>query len=586
MAAMIARMVHPDPRRLPAPGPLIRILALIGVAVVVGALASLGAIAFVEAVGWMNDALLISPRTRVQHAGSGWLAPAATVAVPALGGLLVGALLARGARGAPLGPPAVIRAVQFRERLPSGRRGAVSTAAAAVSLGFGASVGQYGPMVYLGAMVGEAAGRLGARIPNLPAIAMACGVASAIATAFNAPIAGLVFAHEVVLRHWATQAFAPTTVAAVIGWVIATLGFERAPLFLVEFDGVARGYEFALFALLGALSAGVAMLFMGLVLRAGRAAASSRLPASLRPGAAGLALGLTALWLPDVLGVGAEALRFATIEGAYAPGELALLVAAKMAVTALCVGFGFAGGVFSPALLIGVLSGALAWTGLAAAGLPVSHVAVYAICAMMAVASPVIGAPLTTILIVFELTRNYDLTVAAMVSVVVSNLIAHRLFGRSLFDVQLARAGVDLSAGRDRAQLAVMPVARCLAGDFPALRLEEPLAAATARLRASEWLTGFVVDADGVFHGVLREPDAVAASPGARVADLLRPAAVVLGETTSVLEAMRRLEGFVGDGAPLVDAEGRLRGVVTESAVLGAYLEVSQRLREEENAAL
>ena len=118
------------------------------------------------------------------------------------------------------------------------------------------------------------------------------------------------------------------------------------------------------------------------------------------------------------------------------------LVAAKIGLTALCIGFGFAGGVFSPALLIGILFGALFWTVLnGLTGIETSGIAVYAICGMMALTSPVIGAPLTTILIVFELTRNYDLTIAAMVAVVFSNLIAYRTFGRSLFDVQLGRVG-------------------------------------------------------------------------------------------------------------------------------------------------
>jgi len=242
------------------------------------------------------------------------------------------------------------------------KAGVVSTAAAAVSLGFGASVGQYGPMVYLGAMVGDLAARLRLRVPNLPAIAIACGVAAAISTAFNAPIAGLVFAHEVVLRHYSTQAFAPTTVASCIGYILANVVFERPALFLIKFDGVQHGHEFALFGVLGMLAAGAAIGFMVLIQKSGWIAACSQIPRATRPAVAGLVLGMTALWLPDVLGVGKETLRFATIEGAFEANELLLLVVAKILLTALCIGFGFAGGVFSPALLIGILLGAWFWT--------------------------------------------------------------------------------------------------------------------------------------------------------------------------------------------------------------------------------
>ena len=148
--------------------------------------------------------------------------------MPTVGGLLVGlAHRYLSPAGRPLGPPDVIRAVQFNAALPDARSGLVSTATAALSLGAGASVGQYGPMVYLGALIGGAARRLRLGVPNLPAIAVSCGVAAAIATAFNAPIAGLVFAHEVVLRHYATQAFAPVTVASATGYVIANVVFDR-----------------------------------------------------------------------------------------------------------------------------------------------------------------------------------------------------------------------------------------------------------------------------------------------------------------------------------------------------------------------
>jgi CIC family chloride channel protein len=538
----------------------------------------LAAIGLTDAVLWLNDVLLIAPRSRVQFEDAGMLVPLATVTVPALGGLLV-ALIWRylSPAGRPLGPPDVIHAVQFEQALPNLRSGTASTFAAMVSLGFGASVGQYGPMVYLGAMLGGLVRRLRLGVPNLPAIAVACGVAAAIATAFNAPVAGLVFAHEVVLRHYSTQAFAPTTVSAVTGYVLANVVFERPALFLVRFDGVQHGYEFALFGLLGLLCAGLAMLFMRLILRIASLAAQSRLPALLRPMAAGLALGLTALWLPDVLGIGKEALRFATIEGAFGAGELAVLVTAKIALTALCIGLGFAGGVFSPALLIGIFFGALFWTAIDSTGLaPTSGVAVYAICGMMALTSPVIGAPLTTILIVFELTRNYDLTIAAMVAVVFSNLIAHRFFGRSLFDVQLARRGTDLSAGRDRARLQAMPITSCLTRDMVRANVNEPMEDIQSRLAAAPWSEAYLTDAKGRFAGVLAQGDKA-----------VKPPALMFDDTTTVLEAMQALRGFIGDAIPVVDHDtGKLIGVVSEASVIEAYLDISQTLRREENAVL
>ncbi len=572
---MVADELDPAPEVAP---PAQRMLILTLCALGIGGAASLAAIALIEAVEWLNRVLLIAPRARVQYEDARMIVPLATVCVPAIGGLIVALMLRYlSPLGRPLGPPAVIQSVQFETPLPDLRSGLTSTLAAMVSMGFGASVGQYGPMVYLGAMLGGVVRRLRLGVPNLPAIAVACGVAAAISTAFNAPIAGLVFAHEVVLRHYSTQAFAPTTISAVTGYVLANVIFERPALFLVQFEGVQHGHEFLLFGALGVLCAGLAIVFMRLVLRMTAMAGQMGIPQMLRPAAAGLALGLTALWLPDVLGVGKEALRFATIEDAFGAGELAVLVAAKIALTALCIGFGFAGGVFSPALLIGILFGALFWTAIDGTGaLSTSGIAVYAICGMMALTSPVIGAPLTTILIVFELTRNYDITIAAMVSVVVSNLIAHRVFGRSLFDVQLARAGADLSAGRDRARLQAMPVSTCLTGDIIVATQDIPVDEIHARLDSSPWSEAYLTDSDGRFTGVL-----------SRSARKPHVPSLQFHDGTTVLEAMQALRGFIGDAIPVIHRDtGKLIGVVSEASVIEAYLDISQSLRREENAVL
>lgn len=555
-------------------------------ALTVGAVASLLAIAFVECVAWLNTVFLISPRARVQVEGAPWMLTVATLIVPTIGGLAVGlAHRYLSPAGRPLGPTDVIRAVQFRTRLPDIQSGLVSTATAALSLGAGASVGQYGPMVYLGALIGDLAQRVDSRIPNLAAIAVSCGVAAAIATAFNAPIAGLVFAHEIVLRHYATQAFAPVTVASATGYFIANVVFERSPLFLLEFPGVAHGYEFALFAVLGICVALIAVGFMRLLLRTARMFADSVVRPEIRPAIAGLAVGATALVLPDVLGIGTETLRFTTIGDAFGQTELLVLVIAKIALTALCIGAGFAGGVFSPALLIGSLFGALFWSVVAgSAGVPTSGVAVYAVGGMMAFASAVIGAPLACILIVFELTRNYDITIAAMVAVVFSNLVAHRIFGRSLYDVQLAQSGLDFSMGRDHARLAQRMVIELVARDAITVETDAPLLTVRQRLAGSGWHEAFVIDKQKRFAGMFSP---VSVYDCNTVGEALSKPLMVFDETTSIAEAMERLRSFHGDAVPVVEREsGRYLGAVAESAVVAAWLDEAAGQRSEENASL
>lgn len=563
----------------------IAVMSFVGLGV--GGLASLASLAFIDALFWLNNLLLVSAYSRIQYEAQPELLSAATVLVPTIGGLIVGQIVVRFvAERRGLGPPDAILAVQTRDPPPSLKSGAASTLAALVSLGCGASVGQYGPLVYLGTLVGSLAQRLQLGVRDLQSVAIACGVAAAISTAFNAPIAGLVFAHEVILRHYSLRAFAPVTVAAATGYVIANVILERPALFLVEFAGVQHGHEFVLFAVEGVLAAYLAAGFMALIGLSGRMAQRSRVPASLRPALAGLLLGLVALQIPEVLGIGKETLRFATIEGAFESSELAVLVAAKLAVTALCVGFGFVGGVFSPALLIGVLFGALfgmVWPEV----VPLAHSGIvpYAICGMMALTSPVIGAPLTTILIVFELTRNYDLTIAAMVAVVFSNLVAYRMFGRSLFDVQLAARGFDLSLGRDKAILGVRRVAANVSPDYIAMRADETIGALRARLNAAGRSEAVVLDTDGLFQGHIRLQDVLDAPDAASLGALARTDDLVFDEATTIWEAMERIRDFVGEAVPLVDRNGRLVGVVPEGAVIEGYMEAVHDLRREENAA-
>ena len=569
-----------------------RIASIAVLGMVVGVLTSLAAIAFVELVAVLNEWLLISPRSRFMVDDAGLLL-LATVCVPALGGLIVGVLHRFIPERRSHGPPDVIRAVHGLDGRVPARSGFLSALASVVSLGAGASVGQYGPLAHLGATLGSLVARVSPHSRWMATVGVGCGVAAAISTAFNAPIAGIVFAHEVILRHYSLRAFAPITVAATIGHVVANVVFERPPLFRVEAITVSSAPEFLGFILIGAGGAFVAVLYMRAILFS--AGSPEKLPVAdyLKPMLAGAVLGLVAIWLPDILGIGKETLRFAVIDHAFAPGELAFLLAAKILATALCIGFGFAGGVFSPALLIGILFGALAGNGAELLlGDLRSDIAIYAICGMVAVTSAVIGAPLTTILIVFELTRNYDLATAAMVSVVFSNLVSYRIFGRSLFDVQLRMRGFDLSAGRDKVMLDHRLIAGYVTRDYTALAPDTSLGEAKSRLLEAHSHEGYVVDAGGFYLGTVKLEELVTQEesgglgPDATVTRLAKPEALILTAETSIWAAMEQMGDFVGESIPVLEDGdgGRMLGVVYEASIVKAYLDTTNDIRREENA--
>ena len=572
------------------PNTAVRILRIAILGMVTGTLASLAAIGFVDLVLLLNEWLLVSPRSRFMQEDTRLLL-LATIVVPAVGGLIVGIAHRYIPEHRALGPSDVIRAVQGPDGRILLRSGFLSALTSVVSLGAGASVGQYGPLTHLGATFGSLVARLNRHAGMTVTVWVGCGVAAAISTAFNAPIAGIVFAHEVILRHYSLRAFAPITVAATMGHVMANVVFERPPLFRVESIAASSAPEFLGFIAIGVVGAFVAVLYMRAILVSTRIARRLPIADHFKPMLAGALLGVAAIGMPDILGIGKETLRFAVIDHAYSSGELALLLVAKIAATALCIGFGFAGGVFSPALLTGILFGALAGNGAELAlGELRSDVAIYAICGMVAVASAVMGAPLTTILIVFELTRNYDLATAAMVSVVFSNLVSYRIFGRSLFDVQLRTRGFDLSAGRDKVILERWLIESWVTRDFVALAPDTPIGEAKARLLRARRHEGYVVGADGAYLGAVTLAEIVASEEGGlpgegTAARLAKRDGLFFTPKTSVWDAMERMGDYVGESIPVVEDGGpRLLGVVFEAAIVKAYLDAMKNIRREEHA--
>ena len=560
-----------------------RMAAISLVGLVVGLASALATIGFVELVRYLNDILFVSPSSRAGlDPNQLWMI---TVVVLTAGGLIVGLALQYGVEGGmQTGPVDTIYAVQLQEHLPSPRSGLISTAAAILSLGCGASVGQYGPLVYLGTLVAQLTNRLPFRLSDARSIAIACGVAAAISTAFNAPIAALIFTHEVILRHYSLRMFTAVTVASACGYLVANEIFQHPPLFLIAFDGSFRGVEFFLFALEGIACGTLAVLFMKLLQYASKLSSRIKTAAAIRPMIAGFIMSLVALQVPEVLGAGQEVFSQASQDGAYTADALLLILVTKLLVTILCIGFGFAGGVIFPALLIGVLFGAL--FALLVPGQLLndySGLSVYAVCGMVALTSPVIGAPMTALLMVFELTRNYEITIAAMVAIVFANLIAYHWYGRSLYDFQLRERGIDLSMGRERAYLMHHTVANYVTDSLPVVPSDISLSELRDRMAAKSTASAVVIDHDRKYLGLVLQHQLRDQHDNASIGSIEIEAATEFNESTSIWDAMETMRGYIGEAIPVVDSvNGRYLGAIPESVVINAYLDAAQELRREE----
>ncbi|MFQ5783367.1 MAG: chloride channel protein [Alphaproteobacteria bacterium] len=387
------------------------------------------------------------------------------------------------------------------------KAGLGAAAAAATSIGFGASVGREGPVVHLGAML---ASRIALRLrlgQSAALTLLGCGVASAVAASFNAPIAGVFFALEVIVGHYALAAFAPVVVASVTGTIIARIHLGDFPAFIVPDLAIASFAEFPAFVLLGLVSAGVAGVFMWSTMFAEDTLGRTPLPPWSRPMVGGAAVGLIAIFFPQVLGVGYEATDLALKE-AFPLWLLIGLAVTKTVATAISIGSGFAGGVFSPSLFIGAMTGGA--FGIIAGSLfpeiAMSHGA-YTIIGMGAVASAVLGAPISTILIVFELTGDYGITIAVMVASAVSSLIAQQVPGKSFFHWQLERRGIDIKRDRAQTLLKTIRVREVMNETVRRIPRDMKLGEIDELLRLDPYGAFFVVDGDGRLHGSLTFAD-------------------------------------------------------------------------------
>ena len=269
------------------------------------------------------------------------------------------------------------------------------------------------------------------------------------------------------------------------------------------------------------------------------------------------------------------------LDGMYQLPALILLLIAKIAMTALCIGFGLFGGVFSPALFVGVAVGGVISQAAIFLGVPDLSVAI-SIAAMAAVAANVIGAPVAAVLIILELTQSYAYAVAALMAVMASMLLTHRLFGHSFFDRQLLDRGIDLSLGREAIALAQHTLETHLCDDY--IKIDETTSglAALELMRQAEQTEAYVVSDSGRLAGKLSVHQAIQAD-NQTVFQFADADPVLLNLDDSLQHAMHTVSDFVGESVPIIDRETReLLGVITEGDLFKAVIDVQSTVRHQE----
>ncbi|MEM6847308.1 MAG: chloride channel protein [Pseudomonadota bacterium] len=463
-----------------------RNIELYCLALLVGSAVGLAAVAFRMAINGVQWLWLGTVSERIVGAVTQqpWYL---VLAAPICGGIVVGLFNQFVLAGKRPGGVADVIEASARDGQGLGRvTGFWSAVSTAISLGSGASAGREGPVIHLGATLAAAFTRLTTLPPNCGRIILACGVASAISASFNAPIAGVLFAHEVILRHYALRAFVPITIAAVCGTLVGRYFIGNVAAFDIPSYTIVSYWEMPAFALLGIAAAAVAIIFQATLIVFDQSARALALPHWARPVAGGTIIGVIGIWFPEVLGVGYEATDQALLGGFSAQTMLTLL-AVKIFATAVTLASRFGGGIFTPSLYLGAMTGG-AFGLIAANYFPelASQEGLYAILGMGAVAAALLGAPISTVVIVFELTGGYALSIALLLVVSLATGLHLAVHGRSFFHWQLETRGVVLTEGPHRYFLKTVQVSAFMSARADPSSLADP--DDPARVRANDSL--------------------------------------------------------------------------------------------------
>ncbi len=512
--------------------------------------------------------------------------PLARVAIPALGGLLAGLVLALGSRwaGGVRGWD-ILEAVVLRNGVLPLRPALARAASSLVTQASAGAVGREGPIVLIAAATASGvAGRIG--VPTRERrLLVACGIAAGLACAYNTPLGAALFAMEIILGSFSLEAFAPLAISSATATLLTWAAFGRDPVFHVPALALSAPWEIGLYALLAVLGGLVAAGFL-LALRASASLYSRvRLPRPVAMATAGLALGVVTLRYPEIVGNGREAIA-ALFGRPWGVEVVVALLAWRLVVTPLAVGSGTVGGVFTPTLFIGAMLGH-AFGGVVRAVSPAfgANPEAFALAGMGFLLAGTTHAPLTAVVMVFEMTLDYGIVVPLLLGSAVASLVATRLSANSVYTEALQRKA-DEAGDEGRGALDGLRVGDLVRPDQVTVPPELPLSSVLDRFVGSRRSHVYVVDSAGDFVGAVNLHDVHEALGTADDAGALRAQDVMRArfETTVPEESLPRvLERFLVqecERLPVLAGTGsrRLVGTISKRDILSVYsLELLQR---------
>lgn len=509
-----------------------------------------------------------------------WLGGLAIILIPAAGALMAGPLISRFASEAKgHGVPEVMQAIALRGGRIRPPVVVVKALASAACIGSGGSAGREGPIVQIGSAIGSVVGQTfrlsDDRIRNL----VACGAAAGIAAVFNAPIAGTIFAMEVILGEFTTAYFGNVVICAVTASIVSRRFLGNNPAFAVPTYSMVSPWEIFFYAVLGLLAALAAWLFVTGLYWFEDLFDGWKFPNGLKPAVGGLMLGGLALFLPDVLGSGLEFIEEA-INGHLTLGLMAILIFGKMLATNFTLGSGNSGGVFAPSLFVGAMLGGAYGTvvhGLFP-GITATSGA-YALVGMAALFAASTHASITAIIIVFEMSGDYRLILPLMFATVIAVLVSERLRRENIYTLKLARRGIQIRGGRDVDVMQGVYVDEAMVPQLDTVPLDMNIQELVAEFRRLNRRALPVVDQNDELYGIVSVQDVEVAmeqdisTATTLVKDIATTDLLVAYPDETIADVLHRLSRRDVGRLPVVarDNPKKLLGTIRRSDLLKAY---------------
>ena len=500
--------------------------------------------------------------------------------VPVIGGLIVGPVVyffAREAKGH--GVPEVMEAIALKGGVIRKRVVVVKTLASAICIGSGGSVGREGPIVQIGSAVGSTLGQFMKVSGDRMRILVGCGAAAGIAATFNAPIAGSMFALEIVLGDFGLATFSPIVISSVVATAVSRAYLGDNPAFIVPVYELVSGWELPMYLVLGLFCALVGVTFTKGLYRIEDLFDDFKFPEYLKGIIGGLLLGAASLVFPQILGVGYGAIDVALMQE-MAWWLLLVLVPLKILATSITIGSGGSGGIFAPSLFLGAMAGG--FFGAVVHQLFPDITATpgaYSIVGMGAVVAATTHGPLSAILILFEMTSDYKIILPLMLSCIIAAIASGQLLRDSIYTLKLARRGVDIKEGKEVNVLKSMFVKEVMNPNVETIAEALPLSQIAEVISKSKFNSFPVLNAQNQLTGILSFNDYREAIFDEHLKDLVVAKDLATSDLVTVsLEdnlytALEKISLKDFAVLPVVSEQdhAKLEGVISRRDIIGAY---------------